>query len=139
MTTADLTNRILVAIPAAFPHRARVWRRSVGGAVPIATVKQACGLIRVGSYQSAISVLQRQPLRFGVPGEPDIDGWIVIRGLACRLGVEIKSATDRMRPEQKVYRDLLESMGGIYIEARDVDGCIADLRRRVAEREAQGV
>jgi hypothetical protein len=52
-------------------------------------------------------------------GPPGISDIVVILGPNGRfLGLEVKSAVGRLRPEQKSFRDRLESSGGIYCVVR---------------------
>lgn len=64
-------------------------------------------------------------IKYGLKGSSDI---IAVRNgkLIC---VECKSASGRMEPEQKLFRDRIQEKGGIYILARSVD----DLEKRKAE------
>ncbi|MCQ8279884.1 VRR-NUC domain-containing protein [Acetobacteraceae bacterium KSS8] len=65
-----------------------------------------------------------KPIRFGVPGQPDILG--AYRGQA--YGIEVKSPTGRQRKEQAIWQRNFERAGGRYILARSVDDALAGLR-----------
>jgi hypothetical protein len=54
-------------------------------------------------------------VRFGQPGDPDIDGFL----LGGRyIAVECKSSTGRQSPEQKAFQAIVEQYGGLYILAK---------------------
>jgi hypothetical protein len=61
----------------------------------------------------------RRLVTFGVPGTPDICGILAPQGRF--VGVEVKSAAGRQRPEQAVFERMVRAMGGIYILARSLD------------------
>lgn len=129
-TAAQLTAALLIEIPRRFP--ARVWRRNVGAGLPAASIQAALSALRAGRTDSAINYLNRRHVRFGVPGEPDIDGIIAVRGscggsYGVRLAVEIKAGKDRQSDDQRAFEAMLRKYGGIYVIARDVDGALADI------------
>jgi len=121
-----LTSELLIAIPKAFPF-IRLWRSNTGGAVPMAVVRVACALIRTGKIEAGIQMLQR-PTKFGVVGGADLSG---IVGPPCgrRLEIEVKAGADKQRPDQEAFQGMIEALGGLYLVARDVDGCLEELRR----------
>jgi hypothetical protein len=127
VTSNDLTNALLVTLPDHFPGR--FWRSNVGMAYGYDAVQQAIRLLRAKQSGSALQVLvQSRPITFGgLPGLPDIDGIIGIRGIGCRVGVEVKAGKDRQRDTQKTCQEVYERYGAIYVLARDVEGCIRDL------------
>ena len=71
---------------------------------------------------SALVLADPRPLRAAPPGWPDLFGWQshtvteadVGRVLAVARGVEVKAGRDRLRLAQRRFRDVLESMGGVY-------------------------
>ncbi len=62
---------------------------------------------------------------FGLKGSADILG--IVRG-GRFLAIETKTPEGRLRPEQRAFRAMIESLGGIYVLARSVD----DARRELA-------
>lgn len=64
-------------------------------------------------------------LRFGLKGQSDLQGIIAPEGRA--LFVEVKSATGKLRPEQEVFRRLVEKHGALWILARSLDDVVARL------------
>lgn len=106
--TSDLTNAIILAVQQAYPN-ARLWR------------------MNNGAFRAPSGAYVRVVPKTISP--PDIDGWISIRGVAVRLGIEVKRGRDTIKPGQKVYRDQLTAAGGIYIVARSVDQALADLAK----------
>ena len=93
MSEAATQAEILVIVTAL--PTAMFWRQNVG------TARDAGGRV----------------VRFGLPGTPDILG--TYQGRA--IGIEVKSATGRQRPEQKLWQAQFERAGGLYILARSVD------------------
>lgn len=80
-----------------------------------------------------VAEMRGHTVRFGVgsPGGSDLIG--VYRGRA--VFVEIKTATGRQSPEQKLFQQLVERHGGIYVVLRSVDDArawLAALRSEVA-------
>jgi penicillin-binding protein-related factor A (putative recombinase) len=45
------------------------------------------------------------------------------------IAIEVKSATGRLRPEQKAFLEKINRMGGIAFEARSIDDVDARLRQ----------
>lgn len=64
-------------------------------------------------------------VRFGPPGQPDIQG--CLRGRW--IGIEVKSATGKLRPEQEAFRKRIEEAGGAYIIARNWEDVANAIRR----------
>lgn len=56
-------------------------------------------------------------VRFGWPGCPDVLGQLQDGRL---LGVEVKSPTGKLRPEQTVFLERIRSAGGVAFMARDL-------------------
>lgn len=56
-------------------------------------------------------------VRFGAVGSPDI--FVLKNGKL--YGIEVKSATGKMRPEQILFGAMIEENGGIFFVARSVD------------------
>jgi hypothetical protein len=71
-------------------------------------------------------MVKGQLVRFGLPGTPDIMGIIGPGGRM--LGIEVKDAKGRQRPDQKTFERVITSYGGIYILAR----CVDDVDRALA-------
>lgn len=55
-------------------------------------------------------------VRFGWPGCPDVLGQLKDGRL---IGVEVKSKTGRLRPEQTIFLERIRSAGGVAFMARD--------------------
>ena len=127
LTTNDLTARLLIEIPKHFPG-ARCWRRNVGKAVGMDTVAQAVRLIAAGRIADGVLLLQSRPLKFGTPGEPDIEGILPIGFCGCWLGVEVKTGRDKMTEGQVLFRDMIVRAGGIFVEARDVETALTSIK-----------
>ena len=63
-------------------------------------------------------------IRFGWPGCPDVLGQLKDGRL---LGVEVKSRTGRLRPEQSVFLDRIRGAGGVAFIARDLQDVVKAL------------
>jgi hypothetical protein len=128
MTSNELTARLLLELPKRFPMRA--IRRNVGMGYPIGPVKSILEALDRGQVKRAIQAIrQMRPVRFGQPGEPDIEG---ILGPHGRLvGIEVKAGRDRQREEQRTCEIVIRKHGGIYIVARDVEAALEELAEEV--------
>lgn len=58
-------------------------------------------------------------VRFNPPGTPDIVGLIAPEGRF--VGIEVKTATGKQRPEQVTMQRVIEGWGGVYCLARSID------------------
>jgi hypothetical protein len=65
------------------------------------------------------------PIRYGTNGQADLIGWVSPSGRF--LGIEVKSPTGQLRPEQKAWGAKLEADGGIYVVARSTDDVFVSL------------
>ncbi len=129
LTANGLTRRILLEIPRAFPG-SRLWRANVGAAVPYSVIRQVLGLLVQGNIAEAIQFLQRQrTVTFGIPGQADTSGILAPGGR--RLEIEIKTGSDRLRPEQATFKEMVVRAGGIYVEARSVEDAVDGVRRHL--------
>lgn len=133
-TTNDLTRALILHVCRTYPG-ARAWRRNVGQGYPAAVVKTALGALRRNDVAAAIQTLVRaRPVMFGVPGEPDIDGWVRINHTAVRLGIEVKTGQDRMRTKQLTFQSAITRGGGIYVVAHTFEQATADLQTAIDAR-----
>lgn len=57
-------------------------------------------------------------MKFGLPGQADLSG---ILDDGRRVEIEVKSATGALRPEQILFKAMIEKFNGIYIVARSVE------------------
>ncbi len=112
MSEAEILNETLLAV-SAIPG-VTVWRANSGSA----WAKTAGGGMR--------------PLTMNVPGCPDIVGWVRVGERAVFLGIEVKSATGRLRESQASFRRVLEEAGGIYVLARSAPDAARAIREAVA-------
>lgn len=131
MTANELTASLLIEIPKRFPQ-ARVWRQNTGAGVAMESVKKAIACINRGSYREAIGWLVR-PIKFGILGGADISGIMSMKmgavTVGLRMEIEVKVGKDRQSEEQRGFQEMILAAGGIYILARDVEQCIAELGR----------
>jgi hypothetical protein len=110
LSANDLTKLLLLEIPVRLAP-ARAWRRNVLAA------KIPDGHGGPGRFVRSTQL----------PGEADITGVLDINGVGVRLEVEVKAGSDRIRPAQQVFGDMIRSMGGIYCVAHDVERAIAEI------------
>ena len=123
MTANDLTKQLIRAIEDRFPG-SRAWRSNVGAAVPMAIVRQAIAALHTASAPAAARILgSARVIKFGIPGLPDIDGFIPVtingRTIGVRLGVEVKVGRDRVSREQDICRAVYTAGGCLYVLASD--------------------
>lgn len=75
--------------------------------------------------------------RFGLmPGSADLIGWVVVDGVAVFLSVEVKSATGKTGPQQIVWADAVNKMGGIAFIARSADDAETQLEQHVTSKRS---
>ncbi len=118
----DLQNRLIEAVQKEFPQ-SRLFRQNVGKAYPLTTFERAWEFLKTGVRPPWF-----RPVSFGTVGMGDLGGWIRVNGVAVCVHIEAKVGKDVMSEEQLTFQRVLTSHGGIYIEARDVPGCLAQLR-----------
>lgn len=63
-------------------------------------------------------------IRFGFAGCPDVLGQLTDGRL---LGVEVKSPTGKLRPEQSVFLERVRGAGGVAFMARDLRDVLREL------------
>jgi hypothetical protein len=115
-----LTKKLLAEIPKRWPTQVRIWRNN-----------------RVKTMAAGENGRLRM-IDAGIDGQGDISGIAGPRGR--RLEIEVKTGKDKLSEDQKRFRQMILSLGGIYIEARSVDGCIAQLEQHIGvpKHEARG-
>ena len=88
--------------------------------IQLAATQVGCRLFRntVGKLRDP----QGRMLTFGLAvGSSDLIGWCSRGGLAVFLAVEVKSATGRLRPQQRTFLEAVRGHGGIAFVAHSVD------------------
>lgn len=65
-------------------------------------------------------------IRFGIPGESDIDGIVAPTGR--KLSIEVKTGSGALSKEQQRWRNMIVKFGGLHIEARSVEQVLEVLR-----------
>jgi hypothetical protein len=66
-------------------------------------------------------------IKVGLPGQADILGFILWRGLPISFACECKDGTGRLSPVQIQWRDAWIRRGGLYILCRDPARAVPDL------------
>jgi len=69
-----------------------------------------------------------RPIQVNIPGCPDIIGWLPDGRF---LGIEAKSATGRIRVEQRVFWANLVGAGGVYLVARSADEAVDAVHKAI--------
>ena len=71
-------------------------------------------------------------MQAGMEGQADLSG---IMPDGRRLEVETKTPRDKMSDKQIAFRRMIMSRGGVYIIARDLETCMAELAAEVKRGE----
>jgi len=108
----EMTAALLVEIPKRYPG-VRIWRNNRIDAMALG----AGGRLR--------------RVKAGVDGQADLSG---IGPGGVRIEIEVKAGRDKMSKSQIAFQAMILNHGGIYIEARDVDECMAALREEIRQR-----
>jgi hypothetical protein len=88
-----------------------------------------------GNLVAAAAACRRlRPIDFG-KNEPDICGYVLINGIACYLGIEVKVGKDRLSKGQKEWLKNLNLFGGIGLEARGME--VLDELRAAIDRKSE--
>lgn len=96
--------------------RIRLWRVNTGMAYGLAGVKNAVAMLSKGDIKGALTTLKYlRPVRFGTPGQADIQG--VAHGYF--VAIETKTESGKQSEEQKRWEDMVHACGGVYIVARN--------------------
>lgn len=118
MTESELKRRIQLAIGSG---DSRVWNNPVGEAWAGRLLSHKNGIARIqGAYRVTYGLSVGSPDLIGLVRRvitPDMVG----RTVALFLGVEVKTATGRVRPEQVRFGSMLTDMGALYGVARSVE------------------
>ena len=85
-------------------------------------------LCRVRRANTGVAQLGGRGVRFGEPGQADITG--LLRG-GRRLEVEVKVPGGRQSADQLAFQQEIESFGGLYILAFDVETPLQVVRQAV--------
>ena len=116
--TNAITNGLLDEIPKQFPNM-RVWRSNRIKALAIG---------RGG---------KKRMIDAGIDGQADISGIAGPNGR--RVEIEVKAGDDELSEDQEKFRKMILAHGGIYVEARSVEGGLkalseAEMTTEVPER-----
>ncbi|MCZ4366646.1 hypothetical protein [Sulfitobacter dubius] len=122
MKERDIQKKILARLSQEYHKRGLFWTRDVGQFISVAEIAKAIKAIMGGA--SPIETLRKlRRLSIGLVGEPDISGCLDGRW----IGIEVKTATGRQRPDQAKFQKAIEARGGIYIIARSPDDAITQI------------
>lgn len=135
MTEAELLKRLLLGLTDA---DTRVFRNHVGQGWHGAHLRIGRA-VRLDLLPGDVVVRNARPLNAGLcVGSSDLVGWrtvvvdesMVGRDIAVFAAIEAKSASGRLTQEQKRFLDAVRAAGGIGVEARDVDGALAEIEQQ---------
>ena len=73
-------------------------------------------------WKRVVGFDKKRKIRYGIPGEPDLEG--IIKPYGRMLVVEVKTGKGRLNPKQKIRKVMLKKYGALYIEARSVKQAI---------------
>lgn len=89
--------------------------------------------LRLWRANTGLATMGERKVRFGVKGQADISGIILLEGvrhellgtvrggrLGLRLEIECKSLDGKQSPEQKLWEKMITGFGGAYCLARSV-------------------
>lgn len=127
-SAAQMIAELLVRIPERCLG-AKAWRRNVGAGVGESILRQLRADLNAGRIQSALGLLNRRNVKYGVEGEPDIAGILPVNGYGIWLGVEVKAPGDKMSEDQILFQRVITTAGGIYLECRNVEETLKVLER----------
>lgn len=122
-TANQMTADLLIKIARRFPD-SMAWRNNTGRGIGWSQIKSAIGCLHRRDIDGALKFLVR-PMSFGLIGSADL--LVVLARNGRLLGIEVKAEGDGQRIEQIAWQRRLESLGGGYIIAVDVDGTLAEL------------
>lgn len=72
-------------------------------------------------------------IRYGIPGESDLDGIVAPWGI--HLSIEVKSGNAKMNEDQIIWKKMIERFGGWHILAKSVEQVIEELNGKIAEKK----
>lgn len=127
----DLTARIMFAIQVLYGDSIMCWRNNTGAGIGWSLIQAAVKCLMRRDIPAALKLLSR-PVYWGLVGSADI--LCVMRPGGRLCGIEVKAVGDRQRPEQEAFQIRIESVGGVYILATDVDKAVAEFGLRRDER-----
>ena len=95
----ELVAAILIEL-SKLQYNCRVWKNATG---------------------TALSMDGRRVIKFGLPGASDILG---IKWPGQFIAIEVKTGSGKQNPDQVAFQKMVESLGGVYVLARNIDDCI---------------
>lgn len=78
----------------------------------------ATGVCRVWRQETGAAYRGDKLIRYGKVGSADISG---IMQNGRRLEIEVKTGKAQQSPGQKMFGEMINQMGGLYLVARDVE------------------
>lgn len=127
MTANEITAKLLIELPKR--HDCLCWRNNTGSGIGWGQVRAAIGHLKHKNIESALKCLRR-PMDFGLVGSADI--LVIVGGDRHRFGgIEVKDPDtgDEQSTRQIAWEIRVRALGGFYLIAHDVDGCLEELDR----------
>lgn len=115
-----LENAVLVAL-SKLPY-VRVWKNETG-ALPLYQKDSAGHTILDETGEPVV----HRYIHYGLPGSGDLTGLVVRGGVGARLEIEVKTGSGKLSKDQRLFRAMILSMGGYYIEARSVEQVLSEV------------
>ncbi|MBK9238523.1 MAG: VRR-NUC domain-containing protein [Rhodoferax sp.] len=113
------------------PKRANDRKEAAALVEVLNALKAHPGVVWCERMNSGATRIGTRWVKFGFVGCPDVLGQLRDGRL---LGVEVKSPTGRLRPEQTIFLDRIRGAGGVAFVARD----LRDVRRELAVIQQEG-
>lgn len=122
---AKIQNEILLALNKTYSDRLRIWRNNVGQGYGTWVVIKAIKELSAGRANEALQTLKSsRPVTYGVPGSPDLQGFIKLNGRAVYLGIEVKKEGGTQEATQRNFQRMILSAGGFYFVAKSAEEAI---------------
>lgn len=104
----------------------RFWRNNTGQAWMGRAIQLTAGQ-KFTAQHGDVLIRGARPVRFGLNGSADIIG---MSGPAGRfIAVETKMPKGQQSEDQRNFQRMVESLGGVYVLARDPETAAAEIKR----------
>jgi hypothetical protein len=84
----------------------------------------------VGLFVPWVRRFAARPIEVGITGQADVFAVVKVcitpemvgKNVAAFVGLECKTGTGRLNPDQKRWKEKIESLGGAYFVVREIEG-----------------
>lgn len=80
----------------------------------------------VGGFAAIGDRLNPKFVRYGIPGESDLQG--IIKPSGRYLCIEVKTGSGKLSKAQRAWRDMIIEFGGLHIVARNLDDAVSAIQ-----------